>query len=90
MDEHPYTAATAARSPDETQPWEAPPAEVPPGMESLTAWDDPPTQSGVRLKALPPEDDLPALELVEEGVEEADRELRLEAVTEDEDPTVEP
>ncbi|HWB04323.1 MAG TPA: hypothetical protein VG796_14940 [Verrucomicrobiales bacterium] len=90
MDESPYTSATPARSSDETQPYDSPGAEVPRGMEDLTTWDEPPTQKGLRHVPSPPEPDSPALELVEEGVEEADRELRLEAVTADEDPTVEP
>jgi hypothetical protein len=90
MDNSPYTSATPARNPDETQPWDGLPPEVPPGMENVTVWDEPPTQSGMQHPVIPPDPDLPAIELVEEGVEEADRELRLEASTEDEDPTVEP
>jgi hypothetical protein len=90
MDDSPYTSATPARSPDETQPFDGPPAEVPPGMENVTAWDEPPSQTGMQHLPVATEPDEPAIELVEEGVEEADRELRLEASTEDEDPAAEP
>ena len=85
MDDHPYTSSTPARGPDETQANDALAAEVPPGMENLTAWDEPPTQTGIRHLSMPPDSDDPGSELVEEGIEEADRELRLESVTEDED-----
>jgi hypothetical protein len=40
--------------------------------------------------AVPPDEEDQTLDLVEEGIEEADRELRLEANTEEEDVTVEP
>ncbi|HEX2746797.1 MAG TPA: hypothetical protein VHM91_02265 [Verrucomicrobiales bacterium] len=90
MDDPPYTSAAPARNPDETQVYDVPAAEVPPGMENLTAWDEPPSQTGSRHVTQPPDSDDPAIELVEEGVEEADRELRLEAVTEDEDAVDEP
>ena len=59
--------------------------EVPAGMEELAKWDEPPGAAGIRIKPIPPEDEDQTVELVSEGIEEADRELRLEANTESED-----
>jgi hypothetical protein len=59
--------------------------EVPDGMEELSAWDEPPTATGTRVHSVPPEDENQAIGLVSEGIEEADRELRLAANTENED-----
>jgi len=63
-------------SPDFTDTDPAP--EVPAGMEQATAWDDPPSASGFRVKAVSSADETDATPLVEEGIAEADRELRLE------------
>src|SRR5687768_1074483 len=59
--------------------------EVPAGMEELATWDEPPAAAGVRIKPIPPEDENQTVDLVSEGIEEADRELRLEAQTETEE-----
>ena len=55
-----------------------PAPEVPAGTEQLQVWDDPPAAFGREYKAILPDDDSDATSLVEEGVEEADRELRVE------------
>jgi len=59
--------------------------EVPAGMEELSTWDEPPATRGVRVKSLTPEDEYQTEELVSEGIDEAERELRLAASTENED-----
>ncbi|HWB61819.1 MAG TPA: hypothetical protein VG733_20220 [Chthoniobacteraceae bacterium] len=54
------------------------PAEIPPKMENLTEWDTPPDSSGSAAPKVLPEDETSgAEELVEEGVEEADRDQRM-------------
>lgn len=64
------------QSPDSTDIDTAP--EVPPGMEEVEVWDDAPAASGVRIEPVISNDETDATPLVEEGIEEADRELRLE------------
>ena len=59
--------------------------EVPPGMEEVQTWDEAAGAGGVRIEPILPDDDLATAGLVQEGVDEADRELRLEADTEFED-----
>jgi hypothetical protein len=65
-----------------------PAPEVPAGLEQLQTWDDPPAATGVQVKPLLPADEADISPLVEEGIEEADRELRLEDETEAEDETI--
>jgi hypothetical protein len=55
-----------------------PAPEVPAGMEEVQQWDEPATESGARAEPILPPDDSQTVALVEEGIEEADRELRLE------------
>lgn len=67
-------------SASERLPANALPAEVPPKMENLVEWDTPPESSGGAVpKVLPEDENSEAGELVEEGVEEADRDQRLAA-----------
>lgn len=77
----------AASGPDPDNFEDAP--EVPPGAEELTTWDEvpaePEAESGDRLED---EAEAPSA-LVEEGIEEADRELRLEAADEPDDEDLE-
>jgi hypothetical protein len=68
---------------DSTAPLPAP--EVPPGMEEAQVWDDPPSASGTRTPPLRPADESDTTGLVEEGLNEADRELRIEDEAESED-----
>ena len=63
--------------------------EVPPGMEEVQTWDEASASAGVRVEPMLPEDEAATAGLVQEGLEEADRELRLEANTEFEDESVE-
>lgn len=56
--------------------------EVPPGMEEVQEWDEAAGTTGMRVEPVRPEDESATDSLVEEGMEEADRELRLEANTE--------
>ena len=58
--------------------------EVPPGMEKIIEWDEPETASGIRAPSLRPADESDATLLVTEGIEEADREARLEDSTDEE------
>lgn len=51
--------------------------EVPSGMEQVVAWDEAPADSGVHIKAVVSADEADASPLVEEGIAEADRELRV-------------
>jgi hypothetical protein len=79
---------TSAPDPDESDPGPPPVAEapeVPAGMEEVATWDEPPAAAGIRVPRLRPDDEELTSELVSEGIEEADRELRLEANTESED-----
>lgn len=57
---------------------EAPEAD--PGLEQVTTWDDPPTQTG-HLVATPPLDDENSVaeQLVDDGLEEADHDIRVAA-----------
>lgn len=64
-----------ALSPD---PDPIPAPEVPAGMEEVQEWDEPATASGARAEPMLPPDDSQTVALVEEGIEEADRELRVE------------
>jgi len=62
----------------ERTPLHPPAPEVPPKMEALTEWDEPPAAIGGQAHKVLPEDEVNiAEELVEEGVEEADRDQRL-------------
>ena len=51
--------------------------EVPPGDESLTSWSESADTTGHRVDTSPPDQDVDVgLELVEEGVDEADEDQR--------------
>ena len=51
--------------------------EVPPGDESLTSWNESVDTTGQRVDTSPPDQDVDVgLELVEEGVDEADEDQR--------------
>lgn len=51
--------------------------EVPPGDESLTSWNESADANGHRVDTSPPDEDVDVgLELVEEGVDEADLDQR--------------
>ena len=59
--------------------------EVPPGDESLTGWSESADTTGHRVDTSPPDQDVDiGLELVEEGVDEADQDQR--RVAKDDDP----
>ena len=64
--------------PDETD--EA--SEAGPGLEFVETWDEAASVSGVRVQPIPEEDEFDVTRLVQEGVDEAERETRLEAETE--------
>jgi hypothetical protein len=54
--------------------------EADPDLENVEVWDEPPAASGVRIGKVLPDDETSFREtLVEEGMEEADHETRLEA-----------
>ena len=58
--------------------------EVPPGDESLTNWSESADTTGHRVDTSPPDQDVDVgLELVEEGVDEADQDQRRAAKDED-------
>jgi hypothetical protein len=60
--------------------------EVPPGDESLTSWSESADTTGQRVDTSPPDQDVDVgLELVEEGVDEADEDQRRAA--KDDDPS---
>ncbi len=60
------------------------PPEVDPKTASLEAWNDVPDESGREVPKVAMEDEIPAVEqLVEEGMEEADREQRIAAADPD-------
>lgn len=62
------------------RPAEPTPPEVSPGLEELTEWDTPTDAAGETVPKVQPDDETAAAEeLVEEGVEEADRDQRLAA-----------
>jgi len=53
----------------------------------LTAWDEPPESTGTSAPKTPMEDEIsPAEQLIEEGLEEADREKRIAASDPDYEP----
>jgi hypothetical protein len=53
------------------------PPEVPPGVENLTSWNENPGTTGRAVNTAPPDQDVDVgLELVEEGVDEADQDQR--------------
>lgn len=57
--------------------------EVPPGDENLTSWNESPDTAGHAVPTFSEEDDADiGAELVEEGVEEADRDQRRAAISE--------
>ena len=63
---------------------EDPAPEVPPGDENLTSWDENADTAGHAVDTAPPDQDVDVgLELVEEGVEEADLDQRRAAKDED-------
>lgn len=62
--------------------WQAP--EVPPGAEELVVWDEVP-ENPQKLPRTENDEYSDASELVEEGMEEADRELRMSAADEPDD-----
>jgi hypothetical protein len=74
---------------DET-PTDVTPPEVDPRTKELTAWDDAPADHGSAAPKVGPavedDEDTIAADLVYEGTDEADRELRLAAI----DPDFEP
>ena len=58
--------------------------EVPPGDESLTSWSESADTTGHRVDTSPPDQDVDVgLELVEEGVDEADEDQRRAAKDDD-------
>ena len=58
--------------------------EVPPGDESLTSWNESPDTTGYTVDTSPPDQDVDVgLELVEEGVDEADEDQRRAAKGDD-------
>ena len=58
--------------------------EVPPGDENLTSWSDSADTAGHRVDTSPPDQDVDVgLELVEEGVDEADEDQRRAAKDDD-------
>ena len=58
--------------------------EVPPGDESLTSWSDSADTTGHRVDTSPSDEDVDiGLELVEEGVDEADQDQRRAAKDDD-------
>jgi hypothetical protein len=58
--------------------------EVPPGDESLTSWSDSADTTGHMVDTSPPDQDVDVgLELVEEGVDEADEDQRRAAKDDD-------
>jgi hypothetical protein len=58
--------------------------EVPPGDESLTNWNESADTTGQRVDTSPPDQDVDVgLELVEEGVDEADEDQRRTAKDDD-------
>lgn len=60
------------------------PPEIVPGVEELTEWDTPMGSSGAPAPRVMPEDDVPPAEiLVQDGIEEADREQRIAAADPD-------
>jgi hypothetical protein len=69
------------------QPPDMIPPEVDPATAALTEWDAPPSATGRAAPKVLPEDDVPAAEvLIDEGLDEADREQRIAAA----DPDFEP
>ena len=63
---------------------EDPAPEVPPGDEDLTNWNESPDATGHAVDTSPPDEDVDVgLELVEEGVDEADEDQRRAAKDED-------
>jgi hypothetical protein len=62
--------------------------EVPPGDENLTSWNESADTTGQRVDTSPPDQDVDVgLELVEEGVDEADQDQR-RAAKDDDQPAV--
>ncbi|MES2709369.1 MAG: hypothetical protein V4726_22415 [Verrucomicrobiota bacterium] len=59
--------------------------EVPPGAEELVTWDEVPAEPEAASGDQVEDEDDVALSLVTEGIEEADRELRISAADEPDD-----
>jgi hypothetical protein len=63
---------------------EDPAPEVPPGDEDLTSWSESAVTTGHKIDTSPPDQDVDVgLELVEEGVDEADEDQRRAAKDDD-------
>jgi len=61
-------------------PPEPHPPELPAGAENVLAWDENPVEEGHSVPALQPEDEATAFaDLIEEGLDEAERDLRKNA-----------
>ena len=77
-----FTDADLARAAAELAGGSAAPAapETDATLEQVTGWDDPPAQAGRRLDPLPLEDEGSISEqLIQEGIQEADHDLRVAA-----------
>jgi len=79
-----FTEADLARAEAELAGGTAPPAapEADPSIEGLTSWDDTPSQAGRRVEPPPLEDENIAEHLIQQGIEEADHDLRVAAAKE--------
>ncbi len=82
-----FTDADLARAAEElaggSTPTVAPEAD--PATEEITAWDEPPAQSGHRVPTVPLEDETSVAEqLVQDGIEEAEHDVRVAAAEDDE------
>lgn len=77
----------AASGPDPDNFEDSP--EVPPGAEELTTWDEVPAETEATSGDNLDDEAADPSALVEEGIEEADRELRLEAADEPDDEDLE-
>jgi hypothetical protein len=67
-----------------TDPGVEPPPEVVPGTENLTKWDEAPgSKGGAAPRVVPEDENSVGEELVEDGVESADRDQRLAAADPD-------
>jgi hypothetical protein len=85
-DEEEAVAEELADAADET-PTDLTAPELDPRTEDLTEWDDPPAAHGAAAPKVSPDDeDSIAAQLVYEGTDEAERELRIAAA----DPDFEP
>jgi hypothetical protein len=68
-------------------PADATPPELSEQTRNLIAWDEPPDAAGHETPTIGPEDEAPAAEqLVQEGMEQADRDRRIAAADSDFEP----